>query len=214
MSALDLHMHKWIPAESPEAPTLLLLHGTGGDESDLLSLGSTVLPGASLLSPRGNVLEHGAPRFFRRLAEGVFDLEDLHRRTADLADFLEAAAREYGISLESLYAVGYSNGANIAASLLLTRPTVLAGGVLFRAMVPFEPERGAELHGKRILICGGRADQMIPSLSTERLAQLLRTAGADVQLEWQPGGHGLTAGDVRTAQRFLAAQGGDAADRR
>src|SRR3954454_11430947 len=126
MSALALHVHRWVPAERPALPTLLMLHGTGGDESDLLPLGRQLVPGAGMLSPRGNVLEHGAPRFFRRLAEGVFDVEDLHRRTGELADFVEAAAERYGLSSESIYAVGYSNGANIAASMLLSRPSVLA----------------------------------------------------------------------------------------
>src|SRR3954454_10267763 len=119
MSALALHVHRWVPAERPALPTLLMLHGTGGDESDLLPLGRQLLPGAAMLSPRGNVLEHGAPRFFRRLAEGVFDVVDLHRRTGELADFVNAACTEYGIDVQSLYAVGYSNGANIAASVLL-----------------------------------------------------------------------------------------------
>ena len=203
MSALDLHVHKWVPAERPGLPTLLLLHGTGGDESDLVPLGRTLLPGAALLSPRGNVLEQGAPRFFRRLAEGVFDIEDLHRRTAELADFVEAAAERYGFSLDSLFAVGYSNGANIAASMLLSRPAALAGGALFRAMVPFESSTVPSLAGKRVLISAGRIDQMISQAGTERLAAILREAGADVELQWQPTGHGLTAGDVKAGQRFL-----------
>jgi phospholipase/carboxylesterase len=205
MSALELHVHRWVPAERPGLPTLLLLHGTGGDENDLLSLGRTLLPGAALLSPRGNVLEQGAPRFFRRLAEGVFDIDDLHRRTSELADFVEAASAKYGVSTTSLYAVGYSNGANIAASMLLTRPSVVAGGVLFRAMVPFEPTSAPSLAGKRVLISAGKLDQMISPAGTERLASILRGAGANVDLEWQPTGHGLTAGDVKVAQGFFGA---------
>jgi predicted esterase len=203
VSALDLHVHKWVPAEQTGLPTLLLLHGTGGDESDLLPLGRTLLPGSALLSPRGNVLEHGAPRFFRRLAEGVFDIEDLHRRTEQLSDFVDAASEHYGFPLDSLYAVGYSNGANIAASLLLSRPEVLAGGVLFRAMVPFEAAKVPSLKGKRALISAGRLDPMISQAGTERLASILRDAGAAVELEWQPTGHGLTPGDVKAGQRFL-----------
>jgi len=205
MSALDLHVHQWVPAERAGLPTLLMLHGTGGDENDLLSLGSTILPGAAMLSPRGNVLEQGAPRFFRRLAEGVFDIDDLHRRTDELADFVAAASEEHAIEARSLYAVGYSNGANIAASMLLSRPSVLAGGVLFRAMVPFEPPGTPQLSGKRVLISAGKLDQMISPAGTERLATILRGAGADVDLEWQPTGHGLTAGDVKAAQRFFGA---------
>ncbi len=205
MSALDLHVHRWVPSDRPGLPTLLLLHGTGGDENDLLPLGRELLPGAGMLSPRGNVLEQGAPRFFRRLAEGVFDIDDLHRRTDDLADFVSAASAEYGIDPKSLYAVGYSNGANIAGSMLLSRPAVLAGGVLFRAMVPFEPVTIASLSGKRVLISAGKLDQMISPAGTERLATILRGAGADVDLEWQSTGHGLTAGDLKAGQRFFAA---------
>lgn len=204
MTPLDLHVHRWVPAERPGLPTLLMLHGTGGDESDLLPLGRTLLPGAAMLSPRGNVLEQGAPRFFRRLAEGVFDIPDLHRRTDELADFVVAASKEYGIDASSLYAVGYSNGANIAASMLLSRPSVLAGGVLFRAMVPFEPTGSPSLAGKRVLISAGKLDQMISPVGTEQLASILRGAGADVDLEWQPTGHGLTDGDVKAGQRFFA----------
>jgi predicted esterase len=205
MNAVDLHVHQWIPAERPGLPTLLMLHGTGGDENDLLPLGRALLPGAAMLSPRGNVLEGGAPRFFRRLAEGVFDVDDLRRRTDELADFVAAASEEYGVPTDSLYAVGYSNGANIAASLLLSRPAVVAGGVLFRAMVPFEPTLTPSLVGKRVLISAGKLDQMISPKGTERLATILRAAGADVDLEWQPTGHGLTAGDIEAAQRFFNA---------
>jgi predicted esterase len=205
MSALDLHVHRWIPAERPALPTLLMLHGTGGDETDLLPLGRQLLPGAAMLSVRGNVLEGGAPRFFRRLAEGVFDIEDLHRRTDELADFVATASVEYGVPASSLYAVGYSNGANIAGSLLLSRPAVLAGGVLFRAMVPFEPTTTPSLVGKRVLISAGKLDVMISPAGTERLAAILRDAGADVDLEWQPTGHGLTTADLTAAQRFFNA---------
>jgi phospholipase/carboxylesterase len=204
MSALDLHVHRWEPAEPTGAPTLLLLHGTGGDENDLVPLGRLLAPHAAILSVRGNVLEHGAPRFFRRLAEGVFDIEDLHRRSEELGDFIEAAATEYGIALGSLYAVGYSNGANIAASLLLTRPKVLAAGVLFRAMVPFEPVETPSLDGKRVLISAGRFDTMIPPAGSERLAAILREAGAAVELLWQPTSHGLTQDDVNAGQRFFS----------
>lgn len=205
MSALDLHIHRWEPASAPAAPTLLLLHGTGGDENDLLPLARSLRPGAALLSPRGNVLEQGAPRFFRRLAEGVFDVPDLHRRTASLADFVEEASAVYGFELSSLYAVGYSNGANIAASLLLSRPSVLAGGVLFRAMVPFEPAEAPDLTGKRVLISAGRADQMISAAGTERLGSILRAGGADVDLQWQQGSHGLVQGDLIAGKAFLSA---------
>lgn len=203
MTALDSHQHRWEPATAPGAPTLLLLHGTGGNEDDLLPLGRMLAPGASLLSPRGNVLEHGAPRFFRRLAEGVFDVEDLHRRTEELGDFVEAAAERYAFASGQLYAVGFSNGANVAASLLLTRPSLLNGGVLIRAMVPFEPASQPALAGREVLLSQGMSDPIVPRAQGERLAELFRSAGASVELAWQVGGHGLVNGDLVVARRWL-----------
>ena len=202
--SLSLHSHLWSPAASPGGATLLLLHGTGGDEHDLLPLAGMVAPGVATLSVRGNVLENGAPRFFRRLAEGVFDLEDLARRTQDLAIFLDAAAAEDGFEASRLYALGFSNGANVAASLMLTSPASLAGGVLLRAMVPFEPAALPDLSGRSILMSQGQADPIVPRANGERLAELLRSAGADVELAWQPTGHQLARGDVDTAARWLA----------
>ncbi|CAN5168766.1 alpha/beta hydrolase [soil metagenome] len=204
-TALDVHVHRWEPATRPDAPTLMLLHGTGGDENGLLTLGRMLSPGSALLSPRGNVLEQGAPRFFRRLAEGVFDVDDLHRRTTELADFIVAAAEAYGFDLSSLHAVGYSNGANVAASVLLSRPETLAGGVLYRAMVPFEPAGPVDVSGKRVLISAGQFDPMIPPAGSERLATILRNGGADVELAWQPVSHGLTQGDVTLGHRYFQA---------
>ena len=130
-------VHRFLPPEDESGPTLLLLHGTGGNEEDLIPLGEALAPGAAVLSPRGKVSEHGAPRFFRRLAEGVFDHEDLLFRTHELADFVEAAAEEYGFDRSKLVAVGYSNGANVAGSTILLHPGLLRAAVLFRAMVPF-----------------------------------------------------------------------------
>ncbi|MDB4885027.1 MAG: phospholipase/Carboxylesterase [Gemmatimonadetes bacterium] len=205
MTALDLHVHRWEPGATPGGPTLLLLHGTGGDEHDLVPLARLVAPGTALLSVRGNVLEQGAPRFFRRLAEGVFDLDDLARRTEALADFVEAAGTRYGFALDRLHALGFSNGANIAASLLLTRPSVLAGGVLIRAMVPFEPAVVPSLVGRGVLLSQGRMDPLIPTAGAERLAALLSEGGAEVELAWQAASHGLVQGDVDAATRWLSA---------
>ncbi len=184
--------------------TLLLLHGTGGNENDLLPLGRELLPGANLLSPRGKVLEHGMPRFFRRLAEGVFDEEDLEFRTEELAGFVEEASGRYDFDPDKLFAVGYSNGANIAASLLLTRPDLLRGAVLLRPMVPFEPEALPDLSGVRIFVAAGEMDQMVPRENTERLVELLRDAGAEVQVRWQRTGHGLGREEVEETRRWLS----------
>lgn len=197
-------VHRFVPAETPEAPTLLLLHGTGGNENDLLPIGSMLDERAALLSPRGKVLEHGMPRFFRRLAEGVFDHEDLMRRTHELAGFVQRSVDEYDIDQRRLFAVGFSNGANIAASLLLAYPRLLAGAVLLRAMVPFEPDSAPDLSGIPVYLAAGRSDQMVPPENTERLAQVLREAGADVTLDWQPGGHGIGPDEIQAAQNWFA----------
>jgi len=197
-------VHRFDPAKEPGAPTLLLLHGTGGDENDLLPLGRMLDERAALLSPRGKVLENGMPRFFRRLSMGVFDEEDLVNRTHELASFVEEAASEYGLDPKRLFAVGFSNGANIAASLLLLHPGLLAGAVLLRAMTPFELETLPDLTETPVYLAAGRSDQMIPPESTERLAELLREAGAEVTLDWQPGGHGIGRAEVEAARAWLA----------
>ena len=197
-------VHRFVPAEEPGAPTLLLLHGTGGDENDLLPLGRMLDERAALLSPRGKVLENGMPRFFRRLSMGVFDEEDLVNRAHELASFVEGTASEYGLDPKRLFAVGFSNGANIAASLLLLHPGLLAGAVLLRAMAPFELEAFPDLSGTPVYLAAGRSDQMIPPESTERLAELLREAGAEVTLDWQPGGHSIGRAEVEAARDWLA----------
>jgi len=190
-------------AGDPGLPPLLLLHGTGGDENDLLEVGRYLSPGAALLSPRGKVLENGLARFFRRLAEGVFDLEDLRSRTGELADFAAAACRSYGLDAARLTAAGYSNGANSAAALLLLRPATLREAVLFHAMVPLVPEKLPELKGRRVFLSAGRADRLIPPRESERLAALLEEAGAEVRLFWQPGGHGLERAEIEAAREWL-----------
>ncbi len=197
-------IHRFIPGDSR---TVLALHGTGGDENDLIPLVRMIAPGASILSPRGKILEQGAPRFFRRLAEGVFDQEDLRVRTGELAQFLRAAAATYGFDPAEVHAIGYSNGANIAASLLLSAPDVLAGAVLFRPMVPFEPEHVPDLSKRRIFISAGRQDPIIPQALTERLAELLREGNAEVTTAWQDTGHGLVQREVDEAAAWFALEG-------
>ncbi len=194
-------IHEFVPGASNR--TLLLLHGTGGNERDLIPLGRELDPNASLLSPRGKVLENGMPRFFRRLAEGVFDLEDLTKRTNELADFVAAAAQHYGFASDNVIAVGYSNGANIAAGVLLLRPGILRGALLFRAMVPLVPENLPDLSSVDIWIGAGSDDPIIPTSETQRLVELLRSAGADVTLRFFNAGHGLTNSEVETAGRWL-----------
>lgn len=194
-------IHEFVQGESLR--TLLLLHGTGGNERDLISLGHELDPDASLLSPRGKILENGMPRFFRRLAEGVFDLEDLKNRTNELADFVNSAAEHYKIDKNKVVAVGYSNGANIAASMLLLRPEVLSAAILFRAMVPLVPEKTPDLSATHVLISEGKHDPIVSAAEAGRLAGLLRGAGAEVTIRFFEAGHELTPDDVDLAREFL-----------
>lgn len=197
-------VHRYVPGEVESGPTLLLLHGTGGNEEDLIPLGQDLAPEAAILSPRGKVSEYGALRFFRRLAEGVFDQEDLLFRTHELAGFVETAAKEYGFEGSRIVAVGYSNGANVAASTLLLHPGLLQAAVLFRAMVPFEPEVTPDLSGLPVFMAAGRQDRMIPPDNTQRLADILAEAGAEVDLRWRNVGHPLTYEEVSEAKDWLA----------
>src|SRR6266513_1196681 len=194
-------IHEFVPGISDG--TLLLLHGTGGNEHDLIALGRELDPSAALLSPRGKVLENGMPRFFRRLAEGVFDLEDLKKRTTELADFLAAAAQHYGFASDNVVSVGYSNGANIAASMLLLRPEILSDAILFRAMVPLNPDMLPDLSSVRVWIGAGDQDPIIPASEAQRLVELLRRAGADVTIHFASASHGLTTADVEAARTWL-----------
>jgi predicted esterase len=199
------YAHIFEPGSDPTAPPLLLLHGTGGDERDLLPLGRQLSPGSALLSPRGDVVEHGARRFFARLAEGVFDPAEVTRRTHALADFIGAATARHGVDRGRLMAVGFSNGANIAATLLQLRPESLAGAVLLRAMVVLDqPAVAGTLHGRRVLLANGTHDPIVPPDHPPRLAALLRAGGANVSLHLSPASHGLVTADLAAARAFLA----------
>ncbi|HEX2552832.1 MAG TPA: alpha/beta hydrolase [Microvirga sp.] len=193
--------HRFVPATGPGRPPVLLLHGTGGDESDLIPLGQAVAPGAALLSPRGKVLENGMPRFFRRFAEGVFDEADVTARANELAGFIAEARDAYG--LEAPVALGFSNGANIAAAVMLLRPEVLAGAALLRAMVPLAAPPAADLAGKRVLILSGAMDPIVPAENAARLASLFQGAGAAVEHRALPTGHSLSQADVNLARAWF-----------
>lgn len=195
--------HVWVPGDGH--PPLLLLHGTGGDEHDLLDLGAALAPGAPRLSPRGTVLENGLPRHFRRLQEGVFDEDDLRLRVDDLAAFVTAAAESHGVAPGSWYAVGFSNGANIASALLLTRPDLLAGAVLLAAMVPFARPPDTDLTGRRVLVSNGRRDPMATPALTARLVAQLRERGASVEELPHDGGHTIAGDVLDRVAAFLAA---------
>lgn len=198
------YTHRFIAAqEMPPRRVLLLLHGTGGNENDMIPLGRDVDPAAAILSLRGNVLENGMPRFFRRLAEGVFDEEDVVRRANELADFIGVAAAKYRFDPGDLTAVGYSNGANVAAAVLLVRPGVLTRAILFRAMVPLLPVTQPVLTGTRVLICSGKDDPIVPVENVERLAAMLRQAGADVTVRVENAGHQLVFTEIAEANNWL-----------
>jgi len=185
--------------------TLLLLHGTGGNENDLLPLGRSIDLDASLLSPRGKVLENGAPRFFRRLAEGVFDEKDVVARAHELANFVSAAAKKHGFDQNTLVAIGYSNGANISSAMMLLGVLKFRGAILFRPMVPLSHPPDTSLENCAVLICSGRFDPIATPDQVSALAELLRERSAEVDVRMQESGHELTDADVETARDWLAA---------
>ncbi len=197
-------IHRFEQSANGSARTLLLLHGTGGNENDLMPLGTTLNPDAARLSPRGKVLENGMPRFFRRLSEGVFDEEDIKFRAAELAEFIAGAVKEYGLDAGGIVAVGFSNGANIAASLLLLHPHILQAAILLHPMVPLVPETTPDLSGVPVLITAGRRDPIVSPPETERLANLLRDAGAEADVFWQDGGHNLSQEEANHAKNWLS----------
>jgi phospholipase/carboxylesterase len=186
-----------------DTPTLLLLHGTGGNENDLIQVGQMISSTASLLSPRGKVLENGMPRFFRRLAEGVFDIYDLKIRTKELADFVKEASSIYRFDMNKTIAVGFSNGANIAASLLLSYPETIRCAILFRAIVPFIPNSQPNLSDKQVLLSAGVFDPIVSESQTQNLFDLLEKSGANVTLKWQQSGHNLTESDILYSKEWL-----------
>lgn len=201
-----VYHHLFEPATTAGQPPLLLLHGTGGSDRDLVPLARKLSPGSAVLSPRGNVSEGDARRFFPRLAEGVFDPGEVVRHTHALADFIAAAADQYGFDAGRLVAIGFSNGANIAATLLLVRPESLAGAVLLRPMVVLDRAAAAgSLAGKRVLLSSGTLDPLVPLDHPPRLAALLRAGSADVTLHAHPVSHGLAPADLAVAKAWFAA---------
>jgi phospholipase/carboxylesterase len=194
--------HIFEKGQDTSKPTLLLLHGTGGTETDLLPLAGMIDPTASVLSVRGNVVENGMPRFFRRLAEGVFDEQDLIERTKELNTFLDDSAKEYGFDRNNIIAIGYSNGANIAGSLLFHYSHSLKGAFLHHPMVPL---RGTELpkhEGTPVFITAGKNDPICPATEATELQSLLENAGADALIHWEYNGHQLTRTEVDAAAEW------------
>lgn len=200
-------IHRFVPAEdSASGETLLVLHGTGGDENDLVSIGQAIAPGAAILSPRGNVLENGAPRFFRRISEGVFDPKEVRARAEELARFIRASVVTYRLNPDRVFALGYSNGANIASTVMLIEPGLLQGSILLRPMLVYKPPEQSDLSDSAVFISAGRMDPIVPQPSVEQLVALFESAHADVVLKWQLAGHSLVPSDVREASEWLALQ--------
>lgn len=200
-------IHRFVPAKDPASgETLIVLHGTGGDENDLVGVGQTIAPGAAILSPRGKVSENGAHRFFSRLAEGVFDPKEVRSRAEELARFIRAAISKYGLDATRIFALGYSNGANIASTVMFIEPGLLQGAMLFRPMLVFEPEEWSDLGGSSVLISAGLMDPIVPVSSVERLVKLFQSSRADVTLKLQRAGHNLVPSEVREAADWLALQ--------
>jgi phospholipase/carboxylesterase len=198
-------IHRFLPAEdSSQGETLVVLHGTGGDENDLIGIGQAIAPGAAIVSPRGNVLEAGAPRFFKRLAEGVFDPKEVRSRAEELARFIRGAVITYRLDPARVFALGYSNGANIASTVMLVEPGILQGAILFRPMLVYEPSEKSDLTGSAVFISAGRMDPIVPVASVERLAELFASTHAEVTLKWQLAGHSLVPSEVREAADWLA----------
>jgi phospholipase/carboxylesterase/glyoxalase family protein len=197
--------HKYVPSsDPPKGKTVLLLHGTGGNEESLIPIVEMVLPDAAILSPRGQIMENGMPRFFRRIAEGVFDLEDLKFQTQELAIFIEAASKTYGIESNEVIALGYSNGANIASSVMLTYPELISKAALFHPMIPFVPENPPDLSNTGILITAGTNDPIVSREETLELNNMFQDYGAEVEIFWHDSEHNLTREELDKTKNFLS----------
>ncbi|HMI48824.1 MAG TPA: alpha/beta hydrolase [Gemmatimonadaceae bacterium] len=197
-------IHRFVPAEdSASGDTIVVLHGTGGDENDLIGIGQAIAPGAALVSPRGNVLENGAPRFFKRLAEGKFDPKEVRSRAEELARFIRAAVVTYRLDAARVFALGYSNGANVASTVMFVEPGILQGAILFRPMLVYEPSERNDLTGSAVFISAGRMDPIVPADSVERLVELFESAHAEVSLKWQLAAHSLVPSEVREAAEWF-----------
>jgi len=194
-------IHRFEPGADANAHPVLLLHGTGGDENDLIPLGHVIAPNAPLLSPRGKVLENGMTRYFRRVAGGAFDEDDVRRRAIELTDFIAEARDHYGLS--SPIALGYSNGANTAAAILLLRPEALAGAILLRATLPLKETEPVDLTGKPVFIGTGGSDPMMSPEGADRLTARLQQYGAAVEHRTLPAGHELSQADVSLAKQWF-----------
>jgi len=198
--SIDSYIHKVLPG-TPGGPLVFTFHGTGGDENQFLGLARALLPSATIVSPRGDVSEHGAARFFRRTGEGVYDMADLARATDAMAGFITAHVEAAKPS--AVLGLGYSNGANILASVLFEKPRLFDASVLMHPLIPFEPAKG-DLAGRRVLITAGRRDPICPPQLTTRLESYLRERGGDVAIEWHEGGHEVRETEIEATQRFLA----------
>ena len=198
--ASDAYIHKHLPGE-PGGALLFAFHGTGGDEQQLLEMAHGLMPSATVISPRGDVSEHGSARFFRRTAEGVYDMDDLARASAKMAGFVSAHIEAAKPS--AVFGIGYSNGANILASTMFEAPGLFDAAVLMHPLIPFAPQVNGDLKGRRILITAGRRDPICPPNLTARLESWLRDLGADVIVDWHEGGHEVQQGEIAAARTFL-----------
>ncbi|RFC67886.1 MULTISPECIES: alpha/beta hydrolase [Mesorhizobium] len=203
--SVESYIHATLPG-TPGGPLLFVFHGTGGDEHQLVSLGKELVPAATIVSPRGDVSEFGAARFFRRTGEGVYDMADLARAVAKMKGFVEAHVAAAKPS--EVFGLGYSNGANILAATLFAAPELFDAVALFHPLIPFEPEVSGSLAGRKVLITAGRRDPICPPQMTSRLDAYLRADGADVTLDWHEGGHELRPNEIEAARKFFSSTDG------